>query len=256
MSGVDPRASDDRCVAVTGSTRGIGRAIALDLAAHGWRLLITGRDRQRLENIREECVEQGAATHAVGLDVRSAAAVADAFEEAESVLGPIAALVNNAGAQHVGPALQLSPEQLDDIIDTNLKGCFNCSQAFARRLIDAGRPGVVLNIASAAALVGTTERAAYAASKAGVVMLTRTFAREWAPHRVRVNAIAPTFVDTELGRQTLADPERRHAVERAIPLGRIATYDDILPAVRYLLDEAASGFVTGQVIAIDGGLSA
>ncbi len=247
---------DHRCVAITGATRGIGRAIAHDLAEHGWRVLITGRDPQRLAEVRQECADRGATAHAVGLDVRSGAAVAEAFQEAESVLGPITALVNNAGAQYVGPALELSSEHLDDIVDTNLKGCFTCSQALARRLVDAGRPGAVLNVASAAALVGTTERAAYAASKAGMVMLTRTLAREWAPHHIRVNAIAPTFVDTELGRQTLADPDRRAAVERAIPLGRIATYDDIMPAVRYLLDDVAAGFVTGQVVAIDGGLSA
>lgn len=247
---------DHRCVAVTGATRGIGRAIALDLAAHGWRLLITGRDQRRLAEVSKECADRGAAVHAVGLDVRSGEAVAEAFQEAESVLGPVTALVNNAGAQHVGPALRLTSAQLDDIVDTNLKGCFTCSQALARRLVAAGLPGAVLNVASAAALVGTTERAAYAASKAAMVMLTRTLAREWAPHHIRVNAIAPTFVDTELGRQTLADPGRRAAVERSIPLGRIATYDDILPAVRYLLDDSAAGFVTGQVLAIDGGLSA
>lgn len=254
--GASPRTPDAACVMVTGATRGIGRAIALDLAGHGRRLVLTGRDRERLDAVRGECLDRGAEVCAIALDVRSAAAVDAALAEAESTLGTVTALVNNAGAQHAGPALRLRPEQLDEIVDTNLKGTFLCCQALAGRLTRAGVPGVILNVSSAAALVGTTERAAYAASKAGIVMLTRTLAREWAPHRIRVNAIAPTFVDTELGRQTLADPGRRRAVEEAIPLGRIAAYDDLLPAVRFLLDDSASGFVTGQVVAIDGGLSA
>ncbi|MBB5791834.1 SDR family NAD(P)-dependent oxidoreductase [Jiangella mangrovi] len=243
-----------RVALVTGASRGIGRALATGLARAGWDLALLGRDRVALDATAEQCGDVRVLT--LEGDVRLAADVTAAVEAAETALGPLSALVNNAGAQHVGPALELSPEHLDDIVDTNLKGAFLCSQAAGRSMLRRGGGGAIVNIASAAALVGTTGRAAYAASKAGLVMLTRTLAREWAPHRIRVNAVAPTFVDTDLGRQTLADPASRAAVVAAIPLGRVAGYDDIVPAVEYLLDDGRAGFVTGQVLAVDGGLSA
>jgi len=242
-------------VAVTGATRGIGRAIAVDLATRGWNVLLLGRDTTLLDAVAGECSSQGSAVSTAAVDVRSAEGIEEAFARAESSIGPLTALVNNAGAQHVGPALELSAEHLDDIVDTNLKGSFLCAQAFARRAVSRDGTGAIVNVSSAAAIVGTTDRAAYAASKAGILMLTRTLAREWAPHRIRVNAIAPTFVDTELGRKTLADTDRREAILHSIPMKRIATYDDILPAVRFLLNDTTSGYITGQTIAIDGGLS-
>jgi NAD(P)-dependent dehydrogenase (short-subunit alcohol dehydrogenase family) len=115
--------------------------------------------------------------------------------------------------------------------------------------------GAIVNVASAAALVAVADRAAYASSKAGLVMLTKVLALEWGPRGVRVNAIAPTFVDTDLGRLTLAEPGRRDQITSRIPLRRIATLDDVVSAVRFLVDPAASGFITGQVLAVDGGLS-
>ena len=115
--------------------------------------------------------------------------------------------------------------------------------------------GVIVNVASAAAIVAFADRAAYSASKAGLVMLTRTLALEWAAYNVRVNAIAPTFVDTRLGRQTLSRPGMREQILGRIPLGRLAHLDNVVSAVRFLVDPAASGFITGHVLAIDGGLS-
>jgi NAD(P)-dependent dehydrogenase (short-subunit alcohol dehydrogenase family) len=247
-------ASGRRVALVTGASRGIGRALATGLAGAGWDLALLGRDRTGLEATAGRCGDARVIT--LEGDVRRAGDVAAAVEAAEAELGPLCALVNNAGTQHVGPALELSPEHLDDIVDTNLKGAFLCAQAAGRSMLRRGSGGAIVNIASAAGLVGTTGRAAYAASKAGLIMLTRTLAREWAPHHIRVNAVAPTFVDTDLGRQTLADPAAHAAVLAAIPLGRVAGYDDILPAVEYLLDDARAGFVTGQVLAVDGGLSA
>lgn len=248
-------AKDGRgAVLVTGASRGIGRAIATGLARAGWDLALLGRDRAGLDATAANCGD----VRVVALegDVRRAGEVTAAVEAAEAALGPLTALVNNAGTQHVGPALHLSAEHLDDIVDTNLKGAFLCAQAVGRSMLRTGSRGAIVNISSAAGLVGTTERAAYAASKAGLIMMTRALAREWAPHHIRVNAVAPTFVDTDLGRQTLADPGARASVLAAIPLGRVADYDDIVPAVDYLLDDARSGFVTGQVLAVDGGLSA
>lgn len=242
-------------VLVTGASRGIGRAVAVALAAGGWQVALLGRDAVELARTAALCSPTVSTTTIVA-DIRQPAEVADAVAAAEAELGPLHGLVNNAGVQRAGPAAELTSTDLDDIIDTNLKGAFLCAQAVGRSMIADRKGGSMVNIASAAGVVGTTGRAAYAASKAGLIMLTRALAREWAPHRIRVNAVAPTYVDTELGRQTLNEPATREAIIAAVPLGRIAAYDDIIPSVSFLLDRAASGFITGQVIGVDGGLSA
>jgi 2-deoxy-D-gluconate 3-dehydrogenase len=191
---------------------------------------------------------------ALAADVRRPDEIARAVADAELRLGTLDALVNNAGVQRLSPALEVTESDWDDVLDTNLKGAFFCAQAAGRVMIQRNR-GVIVNVASAAAIVAFADRAAYSASKAGLVMLTRTLALEWAAYNVRVNAIAPTFVDTRLGRQTLSRPGMREQILRRIPMGRLAHLDDVVSAVRFLVDPAASGFITGHVLAIDGGLS-
>jgi len=236
---------------VTGAGGGIGQAVAVALGADGWDLALVGRSRDALTATRDQLTGRAVV---VAADVRDPVRIADAVAEAQRRLGPLDALVNNAGVQRLSPALEVTENDWDDVLDTNLKGAFFCAQAAGRAMVARGR-GVIINVASAAALIAVADRAAYAASKAGLVMLTRVLALEWAPHSVRVNAIAPTFVDTDLGRQTLAQPGRREQIVGRIPLGRIASLDDVVSAVRFLIDPAASGFITGQVLAIDGGLS-
>jgi NAD(P)-dependent dehydrogenase (short-subunit alcohol dehydrogenase family) len=240
-----------RVAIVTGAGGGIGQAVALGLAADGWDLALVGRSRESLTATRDQLTGRAVVLAA---DVRDPEKIAAAVAEAEQRLGPLDALVNNAGVQRLSPALEVTEDDWDDVLNTNLKGAFFCAQAAGRAMVRRGR-GVIVNVASAAALIAVADRAAYAASKAGLVMLTRVLALEWAPHNVRVNAIAPTFVDTDLGRQTLAEPGRREQIVGRIPLGRIASLDDVVAAVRFLIDPAASGFITGQVLAIDGGLS-
>lgn len=242
-------------VLVTGASRGIGRAVAVALAADGWQVALLGRDAAELARTAALCPPTVNTTIIVA-DIRQSIEVAEAVAGVEAELGPLSGLVSNAGVQRAGPAADLLSSDLDDIIDTNLKGAFLCAQAVGRSMIAHGHGGSIVNIASAAGVVGTTGRAAYAASKAGLIMLTRALAREWAPQGIRVNAVAPTFVDTRMGRQSLNDPATREAIIAAVPLGRIAAYDDIIPSVAFLLDRAASGFITGQVIGVDGGLSA
>ena len=172
----------------------------------------------------------------------------------ERQLGPIDALVNNAGIQRLSAAVDVTEPDWDDVLDTNLKGAFFCAQAVGRGMLARGS-GAIVNIASAAAMVAVADRAAYSASKAGLVMLTKVLALEWAPRGVRVNAVAPTFVDTELGRATLDQPGRREKIVSRIPLGRLAEITDVVAATQFLLNAGASGFITGHVLTVDGGLS-
>lgn len=241
---------------VTGGSRGLGRAIALDLAAHGHDVALTARSFADAEAAARviTSVHPGARTHAVALEVTDAASVAAAVTTTTDVLGPIAVLVNNAGIQRLGSVLEQTEADWNAVIGTNLTGAFLVAQAVARRMVERGNGGSIVNIASAAGLIPFAGRPAYAAAKAGLIMLTRSFALELAPHRIRVNAVAPTFVDTDLGRQTLDQPGVREQITARIPLGRVAAEADVAAAVRYLVS-ADAGFITGTVLPVDGGIA-
>lgn len=239
---------------VTGAGSGIGRGIAVALATDGWQLAVLGRNTESLAETLAEARPDGTSALALTADVRDPDAVAAAVAEIERELGPIDALVNNAGVQRLAAAVDVTESDWDDVLDTNLKGAFFCAQAVGRSMIARGQ-GAIVNVASAAALAAVADRTAYAASKAGLLMVTKTLALEWAPFNVRVNAIAPTFVETALGRATLDQPGLREEIVDRIPLRRLATVDDVVAATRFLLDPAASGLVTGHVLTVDGGLT-
>jgi NAD(P)-dependent dehydrogenase (short-subunit alcohol dehydrogenase family) len=239
---------------VTGAADGIGRGVAVALAADGWDLALVGRSRSALQALGQELARHSVRVAAIPADVRSPPEIARAVTEAERRLGPIEALVNNAGVQRLAPALDFTEDDWDDVLDTNLKGAFFCSQAAGRVMVPRRR-GVIVNVGSVAGQVASPDRVAYSASKAGLAMVTRSLALEWAPHRVRVNAVAPTFVDTRLGRLTLYVPGMREQITGRIPLGRIAEMSDVVAAVRFLINPDESGFITGHVLTIDGGLS-
>jgi 3-oxoacyl-[acyl-carrier protein] reductase len=190
---------------------------------------------------------------AVDLEVTDAASIAAAIARTEDELGPIAVLVNNAGIQRLGTVLEQTEAEWDEIHAVNLKGAFLVAQAVARGMVTR-HDGCIVNVASAAGLVPFTGRVGYAAAKAGMIMLTRTFAHELARDGIRVNAVAPTFVDTELGRLTLDQPGARAVLEARIPLGRVGTPEDVAAAVRYLVSPDAA-FITGTVLPVDGGVS-
>ena len=154
-------------------------------------------------------------------------------DQVEAELGPIQVLVNNAGVNIPRPAEQVTEEQWDEILDANLKGAFFLAQEVGRRMIPRGR-GTIVNVASAAGLVAREERAAYGSSKAGMIMLTRVLALEWARHGITVNAVAPTFVETDLAAQTLDRPGMREKILGQIPLGRLATVEDVAASVLFL----------------------
>lgn len=241
---------------VTGASRGLGRGVALALAGAGYAVALGARDRDALERVADEI--SGAGGHAlvlaVDLDVTDRASVEAAVARVEAELGAIGVLVNNAGIQRLGSALEYTEDDWDAVLGTNLTGAFRVAQVVARRMVATGRGGAIVNVASMAGILAFPDRIAYAASKAGLIMLTRSFALELAPHAIRVNAVAPTFVDTELSRQTLDRPGGRDEIEARIPLGRLATVDDVAAAVLFLAGPSAA-FVTGTVLPVDGGVS-
>ncbi len=247
--------ADRPVVVVTGGGRGLGRSLATGLAADGWDVAVLGRVRADLDAAADEVRSAGGRSTAVEVDVRDWAGVAGAMTTVEDALGPVTGLVVNAGVQRLGAALDVTAEDWETVVGTNLTGAFACVQAAGRLMVARGA-GSIVTVASVAGLTALPERAAYAASKAGLLMVTRVCAVEWASRGVRVNAVAPTFVETELGRLTLDQPGQRERVLDMIPMRRIATPRDVLGAVRFLLDDDAAGFVTGECLTVDGGLRA
>jgi len=238
-----------KVAAVTGATRGIGRAIALALAAEGADVLVHGRDAGagRAVAAAIEGLGRRAAWHTADLgDAGAGAGVAAATRAA---FGRLDVLVNNAGLFQRRPALELSEAEWDRILDVNLRGAFFCAQAAARAMRDQGGGGVIVNVASDAAWSGGINPCAhYAASKAGMVSFTRSLAKELAPFGIRVNAIAPGLITTDMGGAAGATlPDLR------IPLGREGTPEEVAAVVVFLASDEAS-YVTGANLNLSGGL--
>ena len=242
---------------VTGGAYGIGAAIAVALARDGFDIAASSRKHGTLEGTLAEAAKLGVRTHAVELDVRSAPQVREAFGSIVGALGRVDVLVHNAGMPFNTSALDASPGDWDEIIAVNLNGAFYVNQAMGRHLVDTGREGSIINIGSTHGIVGFPKRSAYGASKAGVMQLTRMLAIEWAPHRIRVNAIAPGRVDQDSPgrRATVTDPVFMEMALKRIPLGRFCPVDAVAEAARYLASPAAE-YMTGHVLVIDGGVTA
>ena len=236
---------------VTGASRGIGASVALALAGENYDLAITSRDPDRLQEISEQIVNNNRSVYPIKLDVKETDVIPEIVNNIETEFGPIEVLVNNAGVNLPRAALDLSPVEWDEVLDTNLRGLFFCSQSVARHMRKR-KAGRIINISSAAGLRATDDRAHYGSSKAGLNFLTRNLAFEWAKYNITVNAIAPTFVKTELSEKTLSDPSLRSYYLGQIPLRRFGTMSDIVNAVKFLASPS-SDFITGIVLPVDGG---
>jgi len=236
---------------VTGASRGIGASIALGLAAEGFNIAVTSRAEENLRGICQQILQTNRLAFPVELDMRRPESIEDVINNIEDKFGPIDVLVNNAGVNVPEPALDLSIEQWDEVLDTNLRGLFFCSQAVAQHMRQRGI-GKIVNISSAAGLRATDNRAHYGSSKAGLNFLTKNLAFEWAKFNITVNAVAPTFVQTDLSEQTLKDPKLRSYYLDKIPLGRFGTTLDVVNAVKFLVSPS-SNFITGITLPIDGG---
>jgi gluconate 5-dehydrogenase len=245
---------EGRRALVTGSSRGIGLAIARAYAAAGAEVILNARDERALGEAAAGIAAAGATVRAVAFDVTSEQSVGDAVGHIESAFGPIDILVNNAGMQHRAPLDQFPPERFDRIIATNLTSVFTVGTAVARHMIPRRR-GRIINICSVMSAVARPSIAPYAASKGGVANLTRGMATDWARHGLNVNGIAPGYIRTELNQALLGDAEFNTWVERRTPMGRWGETSELGGAAIFLASEASS-FVNGHILYVDGGFTA
>jgi NAD(P)-dependent dehydrogenase (short-subunit alcohol dehydrogenase family) len=242
---------DGRRALVAGASSGIGLACAVALAEQGARVVLAARSADRLEEAVAEMRAAGMEAEALSLDVGDVAAAAAAVE----ARGPFEVLVNSAGAARHGPARDTDPADFDAVAALNLRGAYFLTQAVARGLIAAGRPGSLVNISSQMGHVGGIDRAVYCATKHAVEGFTKAMAVEWGRYGIRVNTLCPTFIRTPLTEATFADPERRRWLEEKIKLGRAGRVEDVMGAVAFLASDAAA-LVTGTALMVDGGWTA
>lgn len=241
-----------RCALVTGGSRGIGRAVCCALARDGYDIAVVyaGNDEAARETVAA-VEEAGAAARAYRCDVSDADEVAACVDAVLADFGGVWALVNNAGITRDGLVARMREEDFDRVVDVNLKGSYHMIRALMRTFMRQ-RGGRIVNMTSVVGLMGNAGQANYAASKAGVIGLTKSVARELAGRNVTVNAIAPGFVETDM---TAVLPEEvRARYEREIPLGRLASAEEVAAVASFLASDAAA-YVTGEVIRVDGGMA-
>jgi gluconate 5-dehydrogenase len=242
---------EGRVAVVTGASGGIGKAIALALAAHGAEVLVAGRNPDKTRAAAAEVEAGGRRAAPFLLEITSRASAEDMAAAALKEFGRIDILVNSAGMNIRKEILAISEEDWDQVLTTNLKGVLYCCQAVGRHLVRQ-EYGKVVNISSISSFLGHPARGAYAASKGGLVQLTRVMATEWAPHHVNVNAISPAAVDTPFIDGLKKDRQRLDRELERIPLARIGTPADVAGAAVFLASRA-SDFITGQNLFVDGG---
>jgi 3-oxoacyl-[acyl-carrier protein] reductase len=232
---------------VTGSTRGIGRAIATTLGTCGARVAVVGRDKAKADAV---AAELGAGAMGFACDVSDSAAVTQLVADTEAAFGSLDILVNNAGLTRDNIVMRLRDEDWDAVLDANLRGAFATIRAASKGMMKR-RWGRIINISSVVGLIGNKGQANYAASKAGLIGLTKTVAKELASRNILVNAIAPGFIETEM--TDAMTPEARKGLIDAIPLGRLGSPGDVARTVAFLSSDHAS-YITGQVLVVDGGM--
>jgi NAD(P)-dependent dehydrogenase (short-subunit alcohol dehydrogenase family) len=246
---------DGRVALVTGAGRGIGRSVALALAQAGAEVWLVARTQIEIETAAKEICAAGGRAHAAACDVTDAQAVAHTV----AAIPSLDILVNNAGMNIPEPFVDVSEEHLDRVLNLNVKGMFLAAQAAARKMLEAPdrktRGGAIVNITSQMGHVGAPTRSVYCLTKHAIEGLTKAMALELAPSNIRVNSVAPTFVDTPMTAPMFARPEFSQWVHERIPLGRLGQLDEVVSAVLFTASPAAS-LMTGTSLVIDGGWTA
>ncbi len=236
---------------VTGANRGLGEAIAVALAARGAKVAVGGRQLEAAAATVARIAATGGACFPVQLDVGDTGSCGAAVESVLAETGRLDILINNAGITRDALLIRMGEEEWDAVLDTNLKGAYRCAKAALRPMLKA-RGGSIINISSIVGLTGNAGQANYAAAKAGLIGFTKSLAKETASRNIRVNAVAPGYIDTDMT-QSLTEDQRQALLSR-IPLGRTGRPADVAAAVAFLAgDEAA--YITGQIIVVDGGLA-
>ena len=240
----------DKVAIITGASRGIGRSIAVALAGQGAKVVASARNAEALEGLVAEIKAQGGEAIAVVADVAVEVDANNLVDQAVAAFGRVDILVNNAGITRDGLLLRMKNEDWDAVLDTNLKGAFLCIRA-AAKYMSKQRSGRIINISSVVGEMGNAGQANYCASKAGLLGLTKSVARELARRNVTVNAITPGFIVTDMT-DNMTD-KAREALTEQIPLGRLGEADDVSNAVLFLASDQSS-YVTGQVLGVNGGM--
>ena len=243
-----------RTALVTGSSQGIGRALAGGLAAAGAAVVLNGRDEVKLAAAAADLRETGATVHVSAFDVTDHAAARTAIDRFEAETGAIDICVNNAGTQHRAPLEDFEPEAFEALLRTNISSVFNVGQAVARHMIDRGQ-GKIINIASVQTVLARPSIAPYTATKGAVGNLTKGMATDWARHGLQCNAIAPGYFETPLNAALVADPDFTAWLEKRTPAGRWGRVEELIGACVFL-SSAASSFVNGHTLFVDGGITA
>jgi NAD(P)-dependent dehydrogenase (short-subunit alcohol dehydrogenase family) len=240
---------------VTGASYGVGAATALALARDGFDIALSATRTENLAGTLGELARLGVRTLPLALDLRSAPSIEQAMARIVEAFGGLDVLVNNAGANLRKLAVEVTAAEWREVMEVNVTGTFLLTQQVGRHLMDNARHGAIVSIASTHGLIGAPERSTYGISKGAIIQMTRMLAIEWAPHGIRVNAIAPGRLDTASPSRAGADPKYMEAMLARIPLHRLATADEVAGAVAYLAGPQAQS-ITGQVLVLDGGLTA
>jgi NAD(P)-dependent dehydrogenase (short-subunit alcohol dehydrogenase family) len=236
---------------VTGASSGLGENFARKLAAAGATVVVAARRMDRLQALAAEIARDGGKAHAVQLDVTDRASVQAAVNETVRTAGALDIVVNNAGIGESRPSIDLTEEDWRRVLDTNLDGVWRVAQESAKAMLAGGKGGSIINIASVLGLRVAPQLLAYATAKAGVVQMTKALALEWARHKVRVNAIAPGYIETDMNRDVLRSDAGQVLVKR-IPQRRIGQPSDLDGALLLLASDAGS-YMTGSIVVVDGG---
>lgn len=252
----DQKPTDRPAVLVTGASYGIGAATALAFARNGYNVAVSATRIENLSVVVREVEFLGARVVPLALDLCSQSSIERAMAEVVRILGKVDVLINNAGANLRKRAVDITAEEWDALLGTNLTGTFFMTQQMGRHLVAGRRAGCVISIASTNGAVGVAERSTYGISKAAILHMTRMLAIEWAGHGIRVNAVAPGRVDTESPSRaaTAADPSYMQAMLNRIPLRRLCTSEEVAAAACYLASPDAA-YITGQTLLLDGGLT-